>query len=348
MHQLMRVASRPLQSSSTWSQKRSLHRSPDFRYLEIWKRSAVLFQEHYKDIYLYPRLVNQILRTAAASKIKGFIPFIHAVPASLNVVQKVWMHHGIRSPGSVYAERSYEEALQEIPSKLVRVPRPGLLSMSYALTSGVSCLETAASWGFRNHFKTEQCSSMTDKLYQSLQSIGVKADSYFARKGRYLIYQYAQLNVGDFLVINIPPDMVERYVFDSCPYNVPTGRKAIDVALHPKDYVKDLLEAPNTHIANLVLCKETLGKDSKISIVRANASAEVDCFCKDVSLLPMHEIEIFDGLTSASFTRQEEDYLARRMELDRDLESYAKRLQEDRGREIFEEVPNIWYEGYMI
>ncbi len=327
MHQLMRYNGF---RQDAGNQKRFLHRSPDYRYLEIWKKSQVHFQEHYSNIYFYPKLVHQILRTTATSKMKGFVPFIHAMPSSLRVMEKLWEiespdHKGLRSPQSFYATRSFEEALREIPSELERSRKPGILSMSYALTCGSKHCETAASWGFANHFKKMEISfCFAEELATWLKAFGLARDSYFTQKGRWLIHEYAQLEVGDFLVLNIPPKMVSRYVIDSHPYNVPTGRQALDVAFHPESYEKDLLEEPKTHMASLVLCKDTLGPSSPLSIIHANSSSEVDDFCEGVSLRPMQEIEVFDGLASPLPTHQEEEYLSRRKVLDGELETYAE------------------------
>lgn len=333
MHQLTRGG-----TPFPFHQKRYVHRSSDYRYLQIWQKSKIPFQQHYSNIHSYPSLVSQIIRTSTASKIKGYIPFIHAVPASMCVVRKVWERvaaqrrleppaHMIRSPLSVYATRNFAQASQTVPDREIKSAKPGILSMSYALTSGSQKLETAASWGFCNHLKDEQYFPFAEELRVSLESLGISHDSYFAKKGRYLISQYAQLEVGDFLSIHVPPDLVQRVVYDSYPYNVPTGKSAMDVALNPEDHTQNLIENPNTHMASLVLCKEVLGPDSQIVMTHANNALEVDAFCEGIQMCPMRELSAFDGLVSQTPTWREEAHNRTRESLDKELDHYADELR---------------------
>lgn len=334
--------------------KRYLHRAPDRRYLELWKKQGVnyakaLSKETRKNLYNSPKLVEQILRASTVATLRGHIPFLHAAPAAAKLLMKMYEadHSSIklpffkflRSPKSCEGQANLEKAKTWIPNAEFGGPYPGLLSQSYALTSGVRPLETAASWGFSNHGGRRQYFNLMDIYKRFLQETGIdrntQAYDYFLAKGSELIRKYNRLKVGNFLVMGISKPDVARYVYDCKPYNVPTGKDAVDVAEHPERHT-DTLDSEQTHMATTFLCKDTLTPNSGISIVDANDPDEVEAFCAGQTLTPMKDVEAFHDLVSPIPTAFESEQEEQMKKVDASMETLLAQFRSYRQTGVFD------------
>jgi hypothetical protein len=165
-------------------------------------------------------------------------------------------------------------------------------------------------------------------LYRSfLQDTGIAEDDavrdYFLAKGGELIRKYNRLKVGDFLVMGLPKASVDRYVYDCKPFNVPTGKNALDVAEHPERHA-DSLMSEKTHMTTMLLCEETLHPDCGISIVDASNPAEAETFCAGHTLAPMKDVEAFQDLVSKEPTDFEKEQEGQKKKVDAELDAFIK------------------------
>lgn len=318
---------------------RRYHNSSDFQYQQIWESRGVDFRaslEAPQNFYQSPKLVQRIVQTMAVSKMQGAVPFVHAAPASLRVLMKgLEVLYGksngfryLRSPNGEWGSRSAEQACQDIETPS-QEQKSGLLSMSYALASSNRRLEGAAAWGFVNHYGNEQYFFVANLWEEFLKELGMRCDpralAYFEAQGRNLIRKYNRLKVGDFYVIQVPAAKIDRYVYDSAPFNVPTGKSALDVASDPGAHI-DTLEQNRTHMATMLLCDETLSPESGIEIVCANNPDEVQMFCANADLGSVNES--FPGYISPQTTPFEEDEEQSRAVADAELEKLAEEFQQ--------------------
>lgn len=218
-------------------------------------------------------LVQQIVKVESAMIKKGYVPFVHAMPASSKIVMGLYdelkgrkaFFKYFRNPFSNEID-SHEKMLQKVPNTGFQ-KKPHLLSMSYALTCNNSPLESAASWGFANHYGNETYFSMVDEIAK------LNIHDSFKQKARALIREANRQPIGIFYVIGVPKQSLSRWVYDSLPYNLPTGRSVEDV-------IKNPTVADGGTIASLVISKETLDPDSGLVVVEANDQSEVEEFCK--------------------------------------------------------------------
>ncbi len=328
--------------------KRNLHRSADFTYVKLWNEKGGFSLgggTASKNMHDSPSLVERTMKTMTAMGEKGYTPFLHAMPAASRVVRKftaVILPVGDRHYKYLRSPSGYQESLTEVssntaPTGIAGGWRSDLLSMSYGLTSGVEPLESAASWGFQNHFGKEQNFSMSNLYRDTLDKSGLdpKSESYnhFWKRGRDLIRDYSRLGVGDFLVIGVPKKDVDKFAYDSSPFNIPTGEKASSVADNPERHKQSLFKQ-RTHMATLRLCRETVSPESSIRMVDAHDEREVEMFCSGMKFKKMGEIQEFRGLVSTSPTHFEKNQLERRKELDRNLETLAKDFETYRRNPI--------------
>jgi hypothetical protein len=261
--------------------------SPSHTYLKMWKDLRIDYLERLdvgSRMRESPKLVDRIVRVEAAMKTRGLVPFVHAMPAGAKVPmqfygeqQRFFKH---LRPKSLPFMLDYEEARSAIPQTQERTQKLHLLSVSYALTSGVLSHESAASWGFVNHFGNHQNEMLQAQFRKVIEESNQQHKSYFLERGNVLIRKFGRLSVGDFLVIGVPKNKLSRWFYDSKPYNVPSGRDIASVVEDPRRYKKELAKE-GTHMATMIICKETLSSDSGLMIVRANDSDEVKSFTKE-------------------------------------------------------------------
>jgi hypothetical protein len=190
----------------------------------------------------------------------------------------------------------------EVPTREVQSQKADLLSTSYALTCNIKPLESAASWGFVNHFGNQQYVPMIQELSSFAQEVenatGRKIPEVFYRRGAQLIREYNRLDVGNFFVLGVPRDRLASWVYDSLPYNVPTGKK-----------VETIVDTPDVSregtLATVVLSKDVLDPESGLVIVEANDLAQVEAFCRGLSFTEPSEFEEFRSI--ADFSKDEAD-----------------------------------------
>jgi hypothetical protein len=304
--------------------RRHFHGTPDRVYLDIWNRAGIDFAQHTeKNMRQSPEQVKRIMQTSATMQRQGRVPFLHARPAGDKVIMK--FHEAarptkpgafikyLRSPSGPFAQRTRERAWSQLPREETGAATPDILSLSYALASGIRPLESASSWGFVNHFKNQQYFPLVQQLRDCFESVGLTehALEYFGAQGRALIRQYNRLETGDFFVVGIPESIVDRYLYDAKPYNVPTGKKASEVAADPAAHLDTLL-SQGTHMAAMPVCAQIFDPDSGISVVNASDPREVVAFCGGDDLV----IDPFSTLVSAQPTEFEATQLTQRKKID--------------------------------
>lgn len=248
---------------------RSLHRGPDHQYVDFWKRLNVSYIQELgkagENMYRSPACVQNVLRVMSVMKMRGFIPFLHAMPAASRVPMRFteaiyptdvegdrpFTH--IRPPRPEFMI-SRDQVVSMVPRRAEGRPMPHLLSMSPALTAGVKNKESAASFGFVNHDKEEQyfpIVSQVEELLKEVQNrISFEAYAAVSKKSAGLVRRFNRLEVGDFFVIGVPREKAARFVYPSLPYNVPTGGNILDMVNHPDI---ETLRAEGTHMATMLL-----------------------------------------------------------------------------------------------
>ncbi len=334
-------------------QKRFTHRSPSYAYLNLWQKHKVEYSKEVNRPFMLesPQLVAQILRVESAMKQKGFVPFMHAMPASSKVLLEFYKTISPKAQNPFWkcfrspfdsCLKGLKELRKNIPTEEDRVPRPEFLSTSYALTSEVEPLESAASWGFVNHFGKVQYFPMLDKFQQTIaeweRRNGKKVPATFLDQGRALVRQYNRLSVGNFFCLGVPPEKVAEWMYDSKPYYVPTGCDIGSVVRHPQLF-------KGGRVANLLLAKEVLTPSSGLIGVCAN-DAEAEQFCKGVKLVSPHQIPLYKEILAASPTEFEQREMAKRVDLDQKLKALMSDFQEwaTSGKE-FDSLVDSDFEG---
>jgi hypothetical protein len=298
--------------------KRFTHRASSFAYLKQWQMHKVDYaskmatpfyvdQNPGVNMYNSPEKVRQILCVEAAMKMRGLTPFVHAMPASSRVLLEFYKifspsHRSqpIRSPFD--SHRGLNEIRKNLPKETDRVPRSDLLAVSYALTSNTVPLESAASWGFVNHFGKEQYYPMVDRLSSVLSEwekrSGRKVPDSFLVRGRSLISHYNRLKVGDFFIFGVPPGKLTSWMYDSGPYFVPTGRDIRAIVDQPQ------VEETEGTLATLMLGKEVLSPSSALTVV---SSDEADRFCHGFNLVEPSKIALYDPILNSAPTAFEKE-----------------------------------------
>jgi hypothetical protein len=251
-------------------------------YRPLWEKINVAFSPFLdKRMSESTHLNRQIKRVESSMHQKGYVTFIHAMPAGMKVVNTLRScFYGVPENRFFKYIREPDNIWRFKDIKTVTGYHRHLLSVSYSMTSGVAGLESAASWGFGNHGKGECYGMVRNVFVDFLKKIEMAPDAsqYFLDHGDRLIRRYGRLNVGNFEVIGAHPDLVGKYFFDSSPYNQPTGKDVLSVARYPEKHL-DTLKQYKTHMATAILCKELLHPASKIVFVTANDDDEVDAFC---------------------------------------------------------------------
>lgn len=247
--------------------------SPSSVYLKRWTEQGI----HYvgsmgstgKKMQRSRELIQQIIKVESAMVRKSLAPFVHAVPASAKVVMGFYDAVKGPKPFFKYLRNPFlaDSRGQKIPSKDDFGKKPNCLSMSYALTCNILPLESAASWGFVNHFGNESYFPMIDEVAK------LNIPESFKVQARSLIREANRLEIGNFLVIGVPKNRLSRWVYDSLPYNHPTGLTVEEVIQNPK--VSD-----GGTLATLIVSKETLDPESGLVMVEASDPDEVNRFCK--------------------------------------------------------------------
>lgn len=318
------------QRSSYWIQRRYTHRSSSYAYAEIWKRQKIDYvaQMGRPHFQYSPKLINRILSVETAMRVQGLTSFVHAMPAGAKVLTEfsAAIYQNASNPWNRYFKYlrcpdtalPWEKAVKQISAGPEKSQKPHLLSVSYALLSGIRPLESAASWGFVNHFGNEQNLSLLSNLEALLQREDSRVRAYFRDKGWQLIRQYGRLQVGDFLVMGVPESKLSRFVYDSAPYNIPTGRDVRSVAREPHKHLDSLMKE-ETHMASLIVCKETLDPRSGLVMVIANDEEEVAAFCGNRHFKPMQEVALYQEVLKTKDTGFEEQEREKRKQIDAQL-----------------------------
>lgn len=319
-------------------QKRFTHRAPSYAYMQEWERHKVDFVEKldssHQGMHLTqsPQLVSQILKTESAMKQRKFVPFVHAMPASSKVLLELYKTASppdkpfvkrLRSPFE--KPKSLSELKRRVPHTEDRVQRPEFLSTSYALTCNTTPLESAASWGFANHFGKEQNCSMRSQLEFFVSNLerqaGKKLPEELVGKAIDLIRVYNRLEVGDFYVLGVPPSKLSSWMYDAKPYYVPTGRDIRKVAKEPKT------TAEEGTIATLFLADEVLKPDSGLIAVAANDPLEVEQFAYGLRFKPPEELPAYRTILREKETSFEASENNLRASLGRELESLISEVK---------------------
>lgn len=307
-------------------QKRWTHRSPSYNYMHLWNQHQVDYISSMPpNMKKSPLLVSQILRAEAAMKQKGYVPFVHAMPASSKVLLAFYraasptassFYKTLRSP--FQPSSSLSEVQASVPNQEDRVPRPQFLSTSYALTGNTVHLESAASWGFVNHYGNEQYFPMLAKMADFAASVeektGRKIPSSFERRAQTLIRGYNRLSVGNFYVLGVPPEKIALWMYDAKPYHIPTGRSIEAVVNEPR-----LNDQNEGSIATLMLAKEVLHPASGLIAVEANNASEIESFCRGIDWVHPRDLPVYHPLMGPDTPFEEREKTARER-LDQELD----------------------------
>jgi hypothetical protein len=268
----------------------SIRNSATHVYETIWKQHGINYAAAIgrENMDKSPHLIERIKLVEARMKQTGYTSFVHASPAGASVLRKCY--NALYGKVRFFQYLRPKDARFAVPWKKATalIPRPGdhsqkshLLSVGYSLASSLRPGESPAYWGFVNHFGAETNFDLLRELDHFLDANfkeRAKTKAYFRQKGWELIQKYGGLKLGDFTVIGVPRTSVRKYVYDSLPYNIPTGKDAARIAAHPEKHFVSLKDTG--HIASLIVCNETLSPNSGIVMVRANAAREVSAFCQ--------------------------------------------------------------------
>lgn len=259
-------------------------KSKSHTYLKIWKDRHIDFHSKMPpEMERHPEVVHNILKIEAFLQERGLVSFVHASPAGSKVLSELYnalygahQFFSYLRPKDKRYMVTYQRAIKGIPQTKIEESKPHLLSVSYALTSSITPLESAASWGFRNHFGCEQNFALLRELDMILdeENLPAEAKMHLKEKGWQLIRFYGRQKVGNFHIIGVPNHKVSRYFYDSRPYNVPTGKEVLAVAEDPAGHLETLMS--EGHQATMVICDETLDPKSGLVTVTANTHEEVD------------------------------------------------------------------------
>lgn len=295
-----------------------------------------------------PTLVGRIVKMESAMAQKGLIPFVHAMPASVRVafafyrtVQQNGSFQQLRSPFDVTLG-SRDEMWKQVPKEEERSQKPNLLSASYALTCNTTPLESAASWGFQNHFGSEQFFSMMAILNSFFETAekewGRPVPLSFRERSRRLVMEYNRLKTGCFFVLGVPKHQLSKWVYDSKPYNVPTGRSIEAVVENPE-------LAVDGNIATLVVSKETQNPASGLAMVEANDGSAVAKFSEGLSFRDPNGFAEYRGLFGPPSPFETEEEVARETvdaklrTLMADVQSWRKTRKEPVFEDDFQSAP---------
>lgn len=304
------------------------HRSRSFskskRYLRIWNGHKIDYRQAIQrpNIFQSPQLVERILRVEAEMQSRGLIPFVHATPAGLKVLRTCIDVTRFSDKKPFFTSlRTTSKPKHSCEFVAIQGRQNSfLLSTSYALTSGIKPLESAASWGFINHFGSRQNSDLKTMFDTFMESQKVydtpQQKEYFSKKGWKLIRQYGRLQVGDFLVIGIPEKKLTEMAYDAKAYNIPTGRDIRSVAFEPEKHVDSLLQE-GYHLATLILSDEVLDPQSGLVIIDTSNKVKVDAFCKTKMAI---DDELLSIVTKKSSKFEREQFDARD-KLDQEVEA---------------------------
>lgn len=314
---------------------RYTHRSASYSYLELWKNRKVDYAQALDRPYMFqsPQLVERILRVESAMKVRGLVPFVHAMPAATMVhMQFADALYGNTNrffkylrPKTKEMAVTWEEAVQAIPREVQKCQKPHLLSVSYALSSGIRPLESTAAWGFINHNGKDQNLDLTWGLHALMKSVGFQSACH-TRQAELLIRRFSRLRVGNFILLGVPQETVCRWMYDSVPYNVPTGHSVARVAARPASFA-DTLFQEGCHMATMLICDETLDPDAGLVVVLANDEDAVTDYVQGETFKPMHEVDLYRELFTERETEFERAEVCERNKLVSSLESLTSDMK---------------------
>jgi hypothetical protein len=169
-----------------------------------------------------------------------------------------------------------------------------------------------------NHKLYDEATPLIWLLDEALKEHPQKA--YFTERGRKLIRMYTRLPVGDFLVIGVPQGMLSAWVYDSKPYNLPTGIDIAAMVERPRDFQLTLLKE-GAHMATIIMCKETLDPETGVTIIEANDRKATRAYVDGIPLQPLPAL--FQELMDPTDPAIEEDYEETRSELNSELDKLS-------------------------
>jgi hypothetical protein len=184
-------------------------------------------------------------------------------------------------------------------------------------------LESAASWGFKNHFGKEQYFPMVEHLntfFAEWQKRSRKqVPTCFLDRGRNLISEYNRLAVGQFFVLGVPANKLTDWMYDAKPFYIPTGKDIRSVVEKPA------ISADEGTIATLMLAKEVLNPTSGLVVISVD---KTDSFCKGLDLIDPSYIPLYRSITCSASTAFEEREMKVRDQLQLKLKQFSSDFME--------------------
>ncbi len=151
------------------------------------------------------------------------------------------------------------------------------------------------------------------------------ASEHVANFARILWEGYRSLQVGNFIVIGVPPSKLRRFTYDCQSYGVPTGKNVWEVVREPEKCPR-LTGMTGGHQVRLLMHEETLDPASGIQMVTANDTEQVNAFCADLDITPPEELPIFDNLFTYRETETEKEEREKAQALDQKLQAMIRAL----------------------
>ncbi len=342
--------------------QRHVHRTPDFRYLKEgtekseWYRAV--FYESSEKMKEFPQLMNRYLKTAAAMKIKGKVPFVHAQPSYYRIprlfletickkdLAKTHHFRFLRFPSKQY-EISKDVLMVKIQeyikengstgwtpgewnfniSRLDTEPkfRPFMVSLSYSM---MDYTKAESAFDFLFHHPT-LCPEKEKQMMQSwignvMQIYGKKDKiSDVVNEIAPYFHDYAQLPVNSLLVIGIPEEKVNSFAYDAKSFGTPTGKDISEVAKAPWTSTRAFTKEEGGLQARLLMFKDTMDPNCGIEVVDVNDESEVENFCNGYALTPVSEVPEFARLFPNVTMPQERAYRERESLLDQKIKQIA-------------------------
>ncbi len=337
--------------------RRYTHRAPDVKFIQEGQMHHVRFKDEIKEgiaeMNSYPKLMENLFKTSAAMVVQNKVPFVHGRSPMLGAIKlfvdalmcskQKGFYQYLRQPSAQYQiERQdlfdridqfiKEHGFSLEPARLDHVPelRAHLVSIGYTMTSNFAFMESAYSFTFKKPaFRGNIEDIFAGVLALSMRSRGFSDKiPRVLKQMRPIFEEYNDLPVGDLLVIGIPKDKVEEYVYDSIAFGIPTGKKVWDVLDNPFESPKSLVGESGGLQARLMLYKETMTPSCGIEIVLANDDRQVEAYCQGVDLTDPRHVKAFDSILCQKYTHIEEFQKSKRKELAEKIISIAKNVIE--------------------
>lgn len=315
----------------------------------------------------FPQLISSALKTESATRKSDKMPLIHSTPATLRPgisltgrlatqtasqlgIARSCFQEPLRAPCHTYGERQLDQLMLRIQrvkefgnDKPDYHPelRKALLSANYGLLSNPVKGESAAFYVAKNWMADKDSSKAiqiaTSMMTSTLQIHGFSEDEIqeIIRSYIPILEQYMNLPLGDLYIFAIPNQIVPEIAFDSKPYGIPTFRNPLE-SLNSLDTCSRLL-TDGGHQARIAIDLRITNATHGIDVIYLNDHEKVAKYTEGHSLVPVEELEIFDGFNLGKRSETEESYQMQKAILDR----RCQEIEEHILRRAYENIQKI-------